>query len=56
MALSSDEIIKREIIDTIGYKTGNLRLRIFPESSNDDQKLFENGGLTFSRKCRLWLL
>jgi hypothetical protein len=48
MALSSDEIIKREIIDTIGYKTGNLRLRIFPESSNDDQVLFENGGLTFS--------
>lgn len=23
-------------------------MRIFPESSNDDQKLFENGGLTFS--------
>lgn len=50
MALSSDEIIKREIIDIIGYKIGNLQLRIFPQSSNDDQILFENGGLTFSHE------
>ena len=48
MALSSDEIIKREIIEKIGYEIGNLKIRIFPESSNDDQKLFEDGGLTFS--------
>ena len=48
MALSSDEIIKREIIDEIGHEIGNLRIRIFPESSRDDQKLFENDGLTFS--------
>ena len=48
MALSSDEIIKREIIDTIGYQVGPLRLRVFPETSNDDQKRFEDGGLTFT--------
>jgi hypothetical protein len=48
MALSSDEIIKREIIDKIGYKTDNLKLRIFPQSSNEDQKNVEEGGLTFS--------
>lgn len=48
MALSSDEIIKREIIEKVGYKIGNLKLRIFPESSNDDQVKFTEGGLTFS--------
>ena len=48
MALSSDEIIKREIIKTLGYECGEITLRIFPEGSNDDQKLFSEGGLTFS--------
>lgn len=48
MALSSDEIIKREIIDVVGISSQNLDLRIFPQSSNDDQKLVESGGLTFS--------
>lgn len=48
MALSSDEIIKREIVDTLGCSIGNLRLRIFTQSSNEDQKRFEDGGLTFS--------
>lgn len=48
MALSSDEIIKREIIETLGTTVRDLRLRIFPEGSNDDQKLFTEGGLTFS--------
>ncbi len=48
MALSSDEIIKREIIDVVGISSTNLDLRIFPQSSNDDQKLVEIGGLTFS--------
>ncbi len=48
MALSSDEIIKREIIDVVGTSTKKLELRIFPQSSNEDQKLVENGGLTFS--------
>jgi len=48
MAFSSDEIIKREIVDTLGNSVGDLRLRIFTQSSNEDQKLFEDGGLTFS--------
>ena len=47
MALSSDEVIKREIIDTLVNSSSSLRLRVFPEGSNDDQKLFEEGGLTF---------
>ena len=47
MALSSDEIIKREIIDNLGYKHGNIKLRIFPQSSREDQNLFSDGGLTF---------
>jgi hypothetical protein len=47
MAESSDAIIKKEIIETLGYKIGDLRLRIFPQSSSDDQILFEKGGLTF---------
>ncbi|PTI32057.1 hypothetical protein BU074_13690, partial [Mammaliicoccus vitulinus] len=47
MALSSDEIIKREIIDGVGCDFKNIELRIFPESSNDDQKPFTKGGLTF---------
>jgi len=48
MALSSDEIIKREIIDELGTKINDLQLWIFPESSNEDQKPFgEKGGLTF---------
>lgn len=48
MALSSDEIVKREIIDTLGYEYENITLRIFPEGSNDDQRLYTEGGLTFS--------
>ncbi len=47
MALSSDEIIKREIVDTLGYKHGSIKLRIFPQSSREDQNLFSDGGLTF---------
>lgn len=47
MALSSDEIIKHEIIETLGSSHGNIKLRIFPQSSRDDQNLFSNGGLTF---------
>ncbi len=47
MAYSSDEIIKREIIDYLGHEINDIKLRIFPQSSNDDQKLFSEGGLTF---------
>tara|TARA_Y100000310_G_scaffold342066_1_gene443588 strand:+ start:5032 stop:6099 length:1068 start_codon:yes stop_codon:yes gene_type:complete len=47
MAQSSDEIIKREILQGIGTKFNGFSLRVFPESSNDDQKAFSDGGLTF---------
>lgn len=47
MALSSDETIKREIIDHVGYAPYGYEARIFFEGSNDDQKLFQDGGLTF---------
>lgn len=48
MALSSDEIIKREIIDAVGPRVGDFYARVFSEGSNDDQKLFSDGGLTFT--------
>jgi len=47
MATSSDETIKREIIDFIGSKIGNIEVRVFPDGSNQDQISFEKGGLTF---------
>jgi hypothetical protein len=47
MAQSSDALIKREIMQVIGYERNGCRLRIFPEGSNDDQKLVSDGGLTF---------
>jgi len=48
MAQSSDEIIKREIIDKFGTNYKGLSLWAFPESSNADQIAFgDNGGLTF---------
>lgn len=46
--MSSDEYIKTEIVDQIGYSVGDIQLRIFPEGSNDDQLLFSEGGLTFA--------
>jgi hypothetical protein len=45
--LSSDQIIKNQIINEVGYQIGNIELRIFPESSNYDQVPFAEGGLTF---------
>lgn len=50
MALSSDEIVKRELIDSIGVNTYGLTARVFPEGSNQDQRMFDQGGLTFSFK------
>lgn len=50
MAQSSDEIIKREILQEIGTTFNGFTLRIFPQSSNDDQKAFSEGGLTFGLK------
>ena len=38
MALSSDELVKRELIDTIGYEYFDYQARVFPEGSDQDQK------------------
>ena len=46
MAQSSDEIIKREIFDEVGERK-NIKIRIFTQSSRDDQDSFSKGGLTF---------
>ncbi len=45
--MSSDQIIKNEIKDKIKRFEG-ITIRIFPDSSNEDQRLVEEGGLTFS--------
>ena len=45
--MSSDQIIKYEIKDKVNRYKG-IKLRIFPDSSNEDQKLVKDGGLTFS--------
>lgn len=50
MALSSDEIVKREIIDSVGPSVGRYYARVFSEGSNDDQRLFKDGGLTFTHE------
>ena len=47
MAQSSDELIKREIVDFFRSASSGPTLRIFPQSSRDDQKNFSDGGLTF---------
>jgi hypothetical protein len=47
MAQSSDELIKREIVDFFAKQNGLPELRIFPQTSKDDQQLFSQGGLTF---------
>lgn len=48
MAQSSDEMIKREIIEEFGTEYNDLSLWAFPESSNADQMVFgDSGGLTF---------
>lgn len=50
MAYSSDEIIKNEILGYLGWEINGIKLRIFPQSSNEDQKPFSEGGLTFGFK------
>jgi len=47
MSLSSDAIVKQEIIDSLGTSYRNVQLRIFRQSSNQDQLPFSKGGLTF---------
>ena len=45
--MSSDQIVKNEIKDKVKRFEG-IVLRIFPDSSNEDQRPVEEGGLTFS--------
>lgn len=45
--MSSDQIIKYEILDTV-KNYPDVQMRIFPDSSSQDQKPVEKGGLTFS--------
>jgi len=47
MSRSSDALIKREIQTKVGHVREGLTLRIFPGTSNFDQKTFVEGGLTF---------
>jgi hypothetical protein len=49
MALSADELVKQEIFDTLG-SVNKYSIRIFMQSSNKDQDLFSQGGLTFGVK------
>lgn len=52
--LSSDQVVKNQIIEELGYEHGPIKLRIFPEGSNDDQIPFSEGGLTFGGKDTLY--
>ena len=53
MATDSDAVIKQLIISEIGEKN-NLKLRIFAESSNTDQKPWIEGGLSFGKRDLLY--
>lgn len=47
--MSSDQIIKFEILEKVkDYHSEGIVCRIFPDSSNQDQKLITDCGLTFS--------
>lgn len=47
--MSSDQIIKYEIIEKVkDFRANGIVCRIFPDSSDQDQKLVADGGLTFS--------
>jgi hypothetical protein len=53
---TSDSITKSELIEqfeNIKDKNG-FELRVFPEGSNDDQVLFEDGGCTFAHKGKTY--
>jgi hypothetical protein len=51
---SSDQIIKYEIIDKISkYEKENLYLRIFPQSSNNDQILFSKTHCSLTEQFKL---
>lgn len=46
MALSADELVKRELFDCLG-SLERFEMRVFEQASNHDQILFSKGGLTF---------
>ena len=53
---TSDSITKNELteqFENIKDKNG-FELRVFPEGSNDDQVLFEEGGCTFQYKGKTY--
>ena len=53
---TSDSITKSELIEqfeNIKDKNG-FELRVFPEGSNDDQVLYEDGGCTFAYKGKTY--
>jgi len=54
MAFSSDEIIKREIIQKVVLSSPEIMIRIFTQSSREDQNIFSEGGLTFGYKGVLY--
>jgi len=54
MSFSSDAIVKREIVSKVGTRINGFKLRIYPESSNKDQRPFSEEGLTFGYKNILY--
>ena len=54
MAADSDEALKRELIAEVGEVVnfdsggGEAYLRVFPDGATEDQKTWEDGGLTFT--------
>lgn len=47
MAMSKDELVKREMFNALRSDKSGFEMRIFVQSSNEDQKMFSEGGLTF---------
>ena len=45
--MSSDRLIKQEVFTKVGQVRPDLELRVFPDTSNQDQLRFSDGGLTF---------
>jgi hypothetical protein len=52
MAVSSDAVVK-QLLQEIGNR-GKLKLRIFPEDNNSDQKPWIDGGLSFGKRDLLY--
>lgn len=52
MAYKSDQIVKNELLSIGGV--GNLKMRIFPSGTRDDQKHWIDGGLCFGKRELLY--